>query len=143
MPQNARLQIGMAAKRIHQPTFRILRYRIDGQVAAFEILLDGDRGLGMKGKTAIARRGLALGARQGVLLATVGVDEYREVLADGAVACGLHLFRPRADHDIVAVRRRLAQQLVAHRATNQIHIHADIVAWRARAGTLPGAGLAR
>src|SRR5690606_5572314 len=93
------------------------------EVAAFQVLFEGDRGIGMDHEAAVAGRALALGAGQGVFLAGVGMQEHGEVAADGAEAGGEHGVGGSADDDPVAVAGRQAQQPVAYCAADEVGVH--------------------
>src|SRR6185312_3952057 len=110
---------------------------VDGEVATREVVLQRHVGRGVEAETVVARPRLALGARQRVFLAGVGMQEHREILADRLVALRQHVFGRRADHHVVAIEMRAAQQLVAYRAADQVHAvrgrgHAQ-VSWVRRA----------
>ncbi len=83
----------------------------------------------MEGKPAIATTAFALGARQGVFLAGLRVQENREVRTDRAEAAGLHFFRRGTDHQPVDLGHRALQQTVAHRAADFIDLHVHL-RWR-------------
>ena len=76
---------------------------VDRQVATLEILFERDVGRERGVEAAIARTGLAFGARERVFLARLGMQEDREVLADRAVALRDQFLRPRADDHPVAL----------------------------------------
>ena len=80
-------------------------------------------GLGVEGEAAIARAGLALGARERVLLVRVRMQEHREVAADGDVAVVEHVLDVGADDDPVAIDDRMAEQRIAHRAADEVAFH--------------------
>ena len=65
-------------------------------------------GIGVEREAAIARAGLALGARERVLLARVGMKEHRKVAADGDVALLAQLLDVGADQDPIAIDDRPA-----------------------------------
>ena len=52
------------------------------------------------------------------------MQENREIPADRAEAGGDHVLGRGADHDVVAVLHRQAQQFVAHRAADDVGLHA-------------------
>ena len=68
-------------------------HRVDGQIAAGEILLERHLGSEFDDESAVAGRALALAARERVLLVRVGVQKYREVAADLAVSEPQQLLR--------------------------------------------------
>ena len=88
-----------------------------------EVILERDVGRGEELEAAIAAPVLALGARERVLVARVGMQEHREVLADRRVARREHDLRRRADDDPVAVADGASEQLVAHRAADAVDAH--------------------
>src|SRR5690554_1951369 len=122
MTQQAGLQVLLLPIGIDDLTLVIHGHGVDGQVAALQVLLQGDRRIGMEGEAAVAVTTLALGSGQRVLLAGVRVQEYREVLPDRAEAGLQQLIRRGADHYPVAFMPGHAQQLVADGAADQIGI---------------------
>ena len=117
------LEIGLAAEGIDQRAVLVLRHRVDRQVAAQQVLLERDLGPGVEGEAAIAGRGLALGAREGVLLVRLGMEEHREVGADRLIAGREQRVDVGADENPVAVDDRQAEQCVANRAADEIALH--------------------
>ena len=103
MAQHARLEIARAAERIDEVAVVVLGDRVDREVAALEILLERDRRIGREDEAVVAAPALALGARERVFLARLGMQEHREIAADRAKAVARHLLGRRADDDIVAV----------------------------------------
>src|SRR5690606_26869180 len=103
-------------------TLGIQGHGVDGQVAALQVLLQGDRGIGVEGEAAVAVTTLALGSGQRVLLAGVRVQEHREVLPDRAEASLQQQIRRGDDHYPVALMPGHAQQLVTDGAADQIGI---------------------
>ncbi|MNI62696.1 hypothetical protein D3C73_1180260 [compost metagenome] len=77
----------------------------------------------MEGKTAIAAPALALGTRQGIFLARLGVQENREVSADWAVALGVHFFDAGTYHQPIDVTDRAPEEAVAHGAADFVDLH--------------------
>src|SRR5690606_33710051 len=122
MTQQAGLQVLLPPIGIDDLTLVIHGHGVDGQVAALQVLLQGDRGVGVEGEAAVAVTTLALGSGQRVLLAGVRVQEYREVLPDRAEAGLQQLIRRGADHYPVAFMPGHAQQLVTDGAADQIGI---------------------
>ncbi|MNE05856.1 hypothetical protein D3C80_984300 [compost metagenome] len=121
--QQAQGEVVLAAVGIDQATLGVLGDGVDGQVAADQVFLEGDLGAGVEGEAAVAASALALGARQGVLLAALRVEEYRKVGADRAVALGDELFGAGADHHPVGFRDGAAEQAVAHGAAHLVDLH--------------------
>ena len=115
-------EVGRAAERIDQRAVLGARHRVDREVAPLEILLERHFRRGEELEAAIAAPMLALGARERVLLARLGMEKHREVAADRLVAGrDQHLGR-RADDDPVAVAGGPAQELVAHRSADAIDL---------------------
>src|SRR3546814_5537079 len=75
MPQHARLEIAHAAEWINQFAMLVLGNRIDGEIAATQIVFKRDIGAGVEGKALIAAPGLALGTLQRVLFSCLRIDE--------------------------------------------------------------------
>ncbi|CRI63107.1 hypothetical protein THIOKS11160003 [Thiocapsa sp. KS1] len=120
MAQDARLEVRKPSVGIDQDTGRILGERIDGEVPALQVLLEGDLRVGVHGKAVITGRGLALGARQGVLVLGLWMEKDREVLADLLKTAGEKLIGCRANHDEITLADRASEQTVAHGAADQI-----------------------
>ena len=112
-----------AVERVDDAALLVARDRVDREVAAREVLLERHVGRGVELEAVIAARGLALGARERVLLVRLRMQEHREIPADGLVAELDHLLGRRADDDVVAVLHRQAEQLVAHRAADGVDLH--------------------
>src|SRR6185369_78263 len=74
-------------------------------------------------EAAVAGSGLALGARERVLLARRRIEEDGKVASDGDVAGGAQLFGIGADDDPVAIAARQSEQLVTHCAADEIALH--------------------
>jgi hypothetical protein len=125
--QHARLEIAQSAAGIDEPAVGRARHRVDGQIAALQVLLERHLGRGVHDEAAVARRRLALGARERVLLVALWMQEHREVAPHGAIAGALHLRLGGADHDPVALPDRQAEQLVANGAADQVAFHGGIV----------------
>src|SRR6185369_13715598 len=81
-------------------------------------------GRGVEGEALVARRRLALGSRERVLLVGFGMEEHREVGAHGPEALRDHLLGRRAHDDVIAVLHREPEKLVAHRAADGVRLHA-------------------
>jgi ABC-type uncharacterized transport system YnjBCD ATPase subunit len=125
--QHARLEVAHAAVGVDQRAVFVLGDRVDGEVAPRQVLLQRHIRIGLEGEAVVAVAGLALGARQRVLLAGIRMQEHREILADRPVAAGEQLIRRGADHDVVVVDHRPSQQFVADRAADQIDAHGRIL----------------
>ena len=88
----------------------------------------------------VARAGLALGAGERVFLVGFGVQVHGEIPAHPPVTPGLQFLRCSAHHDPVPLPHRQAEKLVAHGATDEVDLHAGIVAAILRQA-VPGAHL--
>ena len=69
MPELARLEVRAPAVRVDERPVGVARHRVDREVAALQVVLERDVGREMQLEAAIARPGLALGARERVLFA--------------------------------------------------------------------------
>jgi hypothetical protein len=123
MTQQALLEIVPAPVGVDQRAVGAARHRVDGQIAALQVLLERHLGREPGLEAAVAGGGLALQPRQRVFLTGVRVQEHRELTADGAVAGTLQLLGRGAHHHPVALVRRQTEQLVPDRASHQIHLH--------------------
>ena len=103
MAQHSCGEIALAAEWVDDCAAFVLGHRVDGEVAALQILLQCHRRIDVERERVIAASGLALGPRQCIFLAGLRLQEHREILADRAVAERAHLVRRRADHDEIAV----------------------------------------
>ena len=101
VPQHAVAQVGFAVERIDERSVRRPGHRVDGEVAAREVLLERHVGRAVDGEALVAAPALSLGARERVLLVRLRVQEDREILADRPEARGGHLLGRRADDDVV------------------------------------------
>src|SRR5947207_562679 len=121
MPQDSRTQVRLAAVRVDQRAILIARHRIDREVASRKIV--GKRHLGRceELETAIATSVFALGARERVFLAGIGMQEYGEVAADGLVSRRRQHLGRGADDDPIAVAVLASQKLIANRATYAVY----------------------
>jgi hypothetical protein len=133
--QKTRLEVVAAAEGIDDVVARVARDGVDREVAPAEILLERDVRRGVDGEPAVAGRGLALGARQRVLLARARMEEDGEVAADGTETQRRQLVRRRADDDPVALADGQTEQFVAERAADLKYLHdgADSSSARSRA----------
>ena len=122
MAQHAGLQVDQAAVGVDQRAIGALGHGVDGQVPAGEILLQGHLGTGVDHEAGVTVAGLALGARQGVLLVGHGVQEDREVTPHRPEAAAAHLLRGGAHHHPVVVVDRPAQARVAHGAPHAVDL---------------------
>jgi hypothetical protein len=78
MPHHARGEVGAAAVGIDQRAAFILGNGVDGQVAAQQVVFQRHLGCGMHHEAGVARRRLALGARQRVFLVAFADGGRRE-----------------------------------------------------------------
>ncbi|MNP07192.1 hypothetical protein D3C76_992090 [compost metagenome] len=97
------MQIGLAAVGIDDSTVVVLCQRVDGQIAAQQILLKRDVWRGVAGKTGITETGFALRACQGVLFAAFRVKKHGKIAAYLLVARVEHLFGCGTDHNPVFI----------------------------------------
>ena len=135
--QYARLEIGAAAERIDDAAPFILCNGVNGQIAPREILLERDLGRGVEFEAVIAACSLAFGACECIFLVRFGVQKHREVFADRFVAELDHLLGSRADHDIVAVLYRQAQQFIAYGTAYRVDFHRSRLGVRSRQDFTP------
>src|SRR6185437_4283467 len=127
VPQQAGLEIAPSAERVHELARVALRNRVDRQIAAPQILLEGDIGRELRLEAAIARSDLALEARERVLLMRLGVQEHRELAPDRREAARDELGAIRADYDPVPLAYRAAEESVPHGPAHQVDLHADML----------------
>ena len=127
MTEHASLDVARAAVRIDERAIVGLRDRIDREVAPLQILFQRHRRIGIDDEAAIATPALALGPRQRVLLAGIGMQEHGEVATHGLEASRFHPGLGGADHHPVAIAGRQAQQPVAYRAADEIGLHAAMM----------------
>ncbi|MNZ75431.1 hypothetical protein D3C78_939080 [compost metagenome] len=123
--QQAGFEVALAAVGIDHPAVLVLGHGVDGQVAAHQVVFQADVRAGVEGEAAVALAALALGTRQGVLLAGLRVQEDREVRADRAETPGEHFIASGADHHPVDIGDRPAEQPVAHGAANFVDLHGN------------------
>ena len=81
MAQDAVLQILFTAVSIDDMALFILREGVNGQIAALQIVFEGNVRIGMADKTGIADAGFAFGTRQSILLAALRMQEHRKIAA--------------------------------------------------------------
>jgi hypothetical protein len=106
MTQDARSEVVDAAIGVDQRTVGSARDGVDGQVAARQILAQGDLGGSMKGKALVAVTGLALGARQRIFCMRMRVQEDREILAHRLETACQHLLGGGTDDHVIAILDR-------------------------------------
>ena len=121
-------QVAPAAERVDERAVLGLRHRVDGQVAPRQVLLERDvgrrRGRRSRGSRA---RSCARCAPARTPRCVSRVQEDREVLADRQEAGVDHLLRRGADDHPVVVVDRQPEQRVAHRAADDVELHARSV----------------
>jgi hypothetical protein len=78
MPQHTLLQVALAAVGVDQRAVFVARHRVDGEVAARQVLFQRHVGAGVEGEAVVAAAALAFGARQRHFLARVRVQEDRK-----------------------------------------------------------------
>jgi hypothetical protein len=96
--------------RVDEVAIGRLGHGVDGQVSPREILLEGDIGCELSDESAISGAGLTLETRERMLLASVWMQEDREVTTDGCEALRLEFFGCRADYHPVAFGDGAAEQ---------------------------------
>ena len=121
--QEAPLEVLPAAEGVDQRAVLVPGDRVDGEVAPAQVFLERDIRRGVHREALVAAPALSLGAGERVLLVRPGMQEDREVLADRLVAPGLHLLGRGAHDDMVPVLHREPEQLVAHRAADDVDLH--------------------
>ena len=99
------------------------RHRIDCEVAPRQVFFQRHIRCCVHCKAMVARAGLALGTGQRVFLVGLRVQEHREVLAHRQEAFCDQCVGRGAHHHPVAIGAGLAQQGIAHRATDQVDLH--------------------
>ena len=145
VPQDACLEIGDTAERIDDVARLVLGDGIDGEVAPRQVRFERHVRRGVEVESLVAGGGLALGARERVLLVRVGMEKDREVLADRAETQTHHLVRRAADDHEILILDRQAEERVSHRAADAVTLHPrPPTAWRpARVPSDPRAGESR
>jgi hypothetical protein len=129
MPEHTRFEIGAAIERIDHGTGQFAvwshfaGHRVDGQIAAREILFQRHVGCVEKLKAVISRRCLPLGARKRVFLVRLRMQKHGEILADRFKALRRHLLGGGADHDVIAVLNRQAEHVIADRTAHGVDVH--------------------
>ena len=127
MPQHARRDIARAAVGIDERAVVALGNGVDGEVAPQQVFFQRYRRVGIDDEPAIAAATLALRARKRMLFARVRMQEYREVASHRLEAEVFHLRLRRTHHHPVPVAGRQAEQPVAHRAADEIGLHAGMM----------------
>src|SRR5439155_21528678 len=89
-----------------------------------ELFLASTARRGVEPEALMPASGLALGARQRVFLVRLGVQEHGKIAADWTKPAGEQLLRRGADDNVISIRDRSSEQLVAHRAADAIGLHA-------------------
>ncbi|MNE21732.1 hypothetical protein D3C80_1149030 [compost metagenome] len=125
MTQKAVLQIAFTVEHIDDMTVIILRQRVDGEIAAQQILLKRDVRRGVACETGITQTGFAFRARQGVFFARFWVKKHGEIAAYLLIARVKHLFWCGTNHNPVFIFDRQTQQRITYRTTDQINLHAS------------------
>ena len=123
MAQHLGIEVAPAAVRIDQRAALVLGDRVDGEVAAGEIVLERHAAVGVELEAVIAGAGLSLGPRERMLLARVGMEEHREVAADREIAEGEKLAGIGADDDPVAISDGATEQSITNRTAHEISLH--------------------
>ncbi len=99
------------------------RHRVDGQIAAREILLQRHIRRIVELEAVIPRHRLTLRARERVFLMCLRMQEHRKILAHRTITLRDHLLWRRADDHIIAIDDRHAQQFVTDRAADGVNVH--------------------
>jgi len=92
------LQILQAAVGVNQIAFIIPGHGIDGEIPAHQILFKTDIRAGNKMKALVALAGFALGAGQGVFVASVWMNKHGKVAPHRAITQPAHFLRGGAHH---------------------------------------------
>ena len=124
MPQPAGREIPQATVVVDDAARLVLRQGIDGQVTAAQVLLQGYVRFGMDHEAPITRQGLALGARQGVFVLGLGMQEDGEIHPDLTESQVQQLLGGGANHHEITLRRRPPQKPIADRAADEIGLDA-------------------
>src|SRR5690606_40964052 len=119
-------EVGLAVVGVDQAALLILGHGIDGKVAADQVVFEGDVGTGIEGEAAVAAPAFALGTGQRILLASLGMQENREVRAHRAKAQRLHLLGAGADHYPIHFGYGTTQQTIPYRPADFIDLHATL-----------------
>ena len=123
MAQDSVVEIRTPVERIHEVAVFVLGHRIDSQIAARQIVLEGDIGRCEHLETPVSMAFLAFGAGESVLLAGIGMQEHREIGADLLETELDHLLRRRAGYDPISVLDLRTKQAIPYRAADLIHLH--------------------
>ena len=115
--------IAHAAERIGQRAVVGLGDGVDGEIAPGEIVLQRHLRRRIKGKSRVARPGLALSASERILLMGFRVQEDRKIPPDRLEARRPHGLGRGADDDVIAILHRQSEQGIAHRAADQVDFH--------------------
>src|SRR5436190_8527739 len=124
VPQELRLQVLRATEGIDELAVLTLRHRVDREVAAPEVLFQRYFGRGIDLEALVAAAAFALGPGERVFLVCRRMQEDREILADRLGSERDHLFRGGADHDMISIAYRQAQQFVPDRAPYDVRFQA-------------------
>ncbi len=103
MTQHATLEVGLAAVGIDQGAVLVLGDRVDGQVAAPEIVFETHPGVDLEFETGVTMAALAFASCQRVLVAAARIEKHRKVTPDTAEAARQHIVPGRTNHDPVAL----------------------------------------
>ena len=128
MTQQPRLDVAASAVGVDMAGL-VVGDGVDGQVATLEILFQRDVRVGAADEIRVSRAGPPLGAGQRVLFAGIGMQEHGEVPTDLAVAA-FQQIRGRCtdDHPVLldGLGGLAAKEPVAHGATDQVRLHANV-----------------
>ena len=123
-------EIRKAIERIDQLATLILGERIDRQVTTTQVLFDRNVGIGVERESMIASGGLSFCSGQRIFFIGFRMQKNRKVLADRLVTLIQHLLRRRTNDAPVPLLHRNAQLFVSNSATDEVHLHAAILANR-------------
>ncbi|CWP55968.1 Uncharacterised protein [Neisseria meningitidis] len=121
--QNACRQIPLSAERVDNLAVRILRHRVDGQVAAHQVLLQRNVFVGVETETDVTFGGFALGAGEGVFFVRFGMEKHGKIFADRLEALRQHGLCVCADDHPIAVFDGQAQKIIADGAADEVSLH--------------------
>lgn len=124
MAQQTMVQIALTAVGIDNVAIIILCQRIDGQVAAQQILLKRHIRRGIAGKSGVTKTGFSFGAGKRVLFVALWMEKHGKIAAYLLVTRVKHLCWRGANHHPIFVFDRQAQQGIANCTTDQITLHA-------------------
>ena len=120
-----------AIEGIDQVTVLVFGKGIYRQIATAQVFFDSHAWVGIESEAVIADGRFSLGPCQRVLFMRFRVQKNREILADGLVTKVEHFVGRRADNTPVPFFDRNPELFVSNSATDEVHLHAAILANRA------------